>query len=437
MTSNASFFREREAPAVLKHGILKRYPTVFASAAGKKASRVVLLDGYAGRGRYEDGTPGSPLLLLATAANTQSFRDVECRFVERDKANFAELRQVIEDRSATEVRCDALEGDLSDHLDAILIGASNAALFAFLDPFGTALGYDELTARLLGRPEHPPTEVLLHVSVGAIRRIGGLLRKRGAEPESWSSADTKTIARVDRFLGGEWWHEIAHSAMEEEGVATKIAAEVVERYCVKVGADTKYASFRFPVCDRPDLVPEYFLVLFARHPYAFWRFNDALSKANVEWQEAWRGKVNKKAADKALAKATAKVERTIEIEREQGIVSLFGDEFPLTPTAGHHAELPPFDENAEAERWVATIEANLTDLLRQGTPFRLMDMTGPVYGDVLGQAREMHVKRALGNLHARGISPDNGKGNDVHKRLIRPSCPLASDPVRPVGSCGQ
>jgi hypothetical protein len=35
VTSNVGFFREQEAPAVLKHGILKRYPVVFASAAGQ------------------------------------------------------------------------------------------------------------------------------------------------------------------------------------------------------------------------------------------------------------------------------------------------------------------------------------------------------------------------------------------------------------------
>jgi three-Cys-motif partner protein len=410
VTSNVGFFREQEAPAVLKHGILKRYPVVFASAAGQLAARVVLLDGYAGRGRYEDETPGSPMLLLDTAARTSSFRNVECLFVERDRANFDELCKVIDEHRTADVSCEAYEGELSSHLDAILDRATDAALFAFLDPFGTALDYDELTQRFLGRPERPSTEMLLHFSVNAVRRIGGLLRKLGAATEARRDADRKTIERVDRFLGGNWWHEIAHGATDEPGSATRIAEQVADRYCRKIAQATNYGALWYPVRDRPDLSPEYFLVLFARHPYAFWRFNDALSKANVEWQEAWRGKAN--------TKATAKATRERELARAHGVMSLFGDEYDDTVAA--HPELPPFDEKAESARWVQTIEANLTTLLQQGAPFRLMDKIGDVYGDTLGLAREMHVKEALGNLHVLGVCPDNGKGKDIHKRTIRP-----------------
>jgi hypothetical protein len=49
------FFESRKAAAVLKHGILSRYPVIFASKTGKDVenNRVVFLDGYAGRGEYE------------------------------------------------------------------------------------------------------------------------------------------------------------------------------------------------------------------------------------------------------------------------------------------------------------------------------------------------------------------------------------------------
>ena len=63
MTSNEGFFARKQAAAVLKHGILSRYPTIFASMAGSGEPEVVLYDAYAGPGKYEDGSPGSPLLL--------------------------------------------------------------------------------------------------------------------------------------------------------------------------------------------------------------------------------------------------------------------------------------------------------------------------------------------------------------------------------------
>ena len=411
MTANTGFFREQEAPAVLKHGILKRYPVVFASAAGGNAPRVVLLDGYAGRGKYEDGSPGSPMLLLGAASATGSFRAVECVFVERDKANFTVLSGVLETHGA-DLSCSAFQGDLSSHLESILASACDAALFAFLDPFGTALDYDELTKQILGRPIRPPTEVLLHFSVNAVRRISGLLRARRDE---LSDAERKTIERVDRFLGGDWWHPIALEANDEPGVATKIAERVVEEYCRRVGTDAGSGWFAFPVRDRPGLAPEYFLVLFTRHPYAIWRFNDALSLANVEWQEAWRGKANARQA----AKAAAKVAKQRELDAEQGLMSLF-DDFEVPADAARAVTHEPFDEAAEAVRWVAAIEQNLTVLFRRGVPFKLMDNTGAVYGEVLGEAREKHVAQALKNLHSQGISEDTGVGKGIHNRLLRP-----------------
>lgn len=415
MTSNTQFFREREAPAVLKHGILSRYPTVFASAAGQRAERVVLLDGYAGRGQYEDGTAGSPVLLLETAANTQGFRRVHCVFVEMDTRNFDELQRVVDSRAETNTGCTALKGDLSDHLEPILRDAAGSALFAFLDPFGAALAYEELTERILSRPKHPPTEVLLHVSVNAIRRIGGLLRTLGEDPACWSSADAKTISRLDRFLGGDWWHAIVHEVTDVPKSATEIAEAVVDQYCKRVRDDSGYGSLLFPVRNRPELSPEYFLVLFSRNSYAFWRFNDVLSKAHVDWQDAWREKENRRKAARAEATAARAAAR----DQEMGVMSLFGDELPPAPSKAIEV-LTPFDETGEASRWVTTIESNLISLLETGSRFRLIDSISAVYGNVLGEAREMHVRRALKNLYSRGESPDDGRGNDFFKRWIGP-----------------
>src|SRR5262249_43071272 len=97
MSSNEDFFAERKAAAVFKHAILSRYPVVFASKAGVgvRDHRVTFLDGYAGRGRYEKGEPGSPLLLVESAEKVEAFRKVRGVFVERDPDNFANLSQVL------------------------------------------------------------------------------------------------------------------------------------------------------------------------------------------------------------------------------------------------------------------------------------------------------------------------------------------------------
>jgi len=59
MSASDEFFAQRRAAAAFKHGILERYPVVFAGKAGSITSgRVVFLDGYAGPGRYGMGRRG-------------------------------------------------------------------------------------------------------------------------------------------------------------------------------------------------------------------------------------------------------------------------------------------------------------------------------------------------------------------------------------------
>jgi three-Cys-motif partner protein len=412
VTANEGFFDSLEPPAVLKHGILRRYPDVFSSAAGGVTGRVVLLDGYAGRGRYNDGAPGSPILLLDTAARLGSFRRVECVFVELQPENYEVLKQAVEEHGG-ETRRVSLLGDLSDHLPEIMRSANEAALFAFLDPFGTALDYDELVSVFFGRAKYPATEVLLHFSVGAIRRTAGLLRARASE---LNEADRKTIARADRFLGGDWWHEVALQMTDQPKVATRVAEKVAADYCGRICAATGCLAMSYPVRSQPDHEPAYYLTLFTRHTYGLWRFNDSLSKAHVEWQEAWRGKANAR----SLTKAEVERERAREAREAGGVMSLFDDVLGWEEAPLVLDQVPPYNENAEAAQWVDEIEGNLRLLLQQGQSFRLSDRIGEVYGSVLGLAREPHVGRALKRLHAAGFSDTDGVGTKLARLVIGP-----------------
>ncbi|WP_157617182.1 class I SAM-dependent methyltransferase [Saccharomonospora marina] len=83
-----AFFDARQAPAVVKHGLLKRYCRAFAMKAGTRTP-VTFLDGYAGAGCYDDDTPGSPLVLAEAARSVAAKRQIEAIFVEKDQSTFA------------------------------------------------------------------------------------------------------------------------------------------------------------------------------------------------------------------------------------------------------------------------------------------------------------------------------------------------------------
>lgn len=386
VSANENFFRERRAQAAFKHGILRRYPTVFASKTGWRGRPVMFVDGYAGRGEYEDGTPGSPALLLNTAATVDTFRDVHGIYVEQNAADFANLKQVI--ARAGLPNHVALSGDVREHLPSILDRARESALFVFLDPFGTALARAQLIGPLLGRDRKlGPTEVLLHFSISTLARMGGILRARRRDGVELSAKDRKTVAHGDLFLGGSWWQKhfepVGDEADEER--ASIAALRVAQEYQAGIVHDTGYMAASMPIRPAPGQLPKYVLVLFTRHPDGLWYFADAVGKAGRDWYGEWQTKTMAKQFDKIRA-------------RHPDGIGLF-DVDEVLP------EVEPFDADAYEKlhraTWTAAIAENISDLLAKG-PFRLPDQITDVYGSTLGAAGERHVKAAVNTLRANG-----------------------------------
>ena len=117
MTASSDFFGQRNPQAVLKHGVLTRYAHYFAGRAGSATGgRVAFVDGYAGEGRYEDGNPGSPLLLASQANRVESLgRDVKLAFVEQDDARRLRLSNTLSENQV--VPDQLLGGSFEDVVD--------------------------------------------------------------------------------------------------------------------------------------------------------------------------------------------------------------------------------------------------------------------------------------------------------------------------------
>jgi len=426
VSANESFFVRRKAAAAFKHGILSAYPPLFAGKAGSivEGGRVVFLDGYAGQGRYDDGTPGSPLLFVQAARSTPR-RTVTGIFVERDPQRFASLRQVLdaEDPGGSVSRI-VREGDLGDLLPELLPTAAGAALFAFLDPFGTALDVGQLRGGLLRRPGRAPTEVLLHFSVLTIARMGGILNASHARG-GLSIPERKTVSRADAFLGGDWWHSEFHTLRDlvppetpDEAMgdldeatlltATDVATRVARRFCDRLGRETGYRTVAMPVRPERGRAPKYILVLFTKNDHGVWYFADSLGLAGRHWQKALHDDRVRVSAEKLSAR----------LGEDLGLFEM--DD--LTPSPP-----PPFDfdeyERENHDRWVGAIADNLHRLFAtHGSGIRLVDHIDDVYGDVLGQAWGRHVRKAVKRLHKRDLILDDGT-NDYWRRQIAVKIP--------------
>ena len=363
------YWERQRLPSVFKHDLIRRYLPIFAGKTGSRAKGLVYLDGYAGRGRYEDGSPASAELILRIAED-QGQRGIGYRlfFYEPDRDSYNVLNGVVGEYVGRGVRARAERSDVIGGLDEVVASASGLPLFLFLDPCGVGVPFPVLAQTLTGprSAAWPPTEVLLNFSLEAVRRIGGHVTS--------TTPNERTMARLDDALGGSWWRDHVRN-----GVTDQAVTEIVGGFKTRLGKAADMHIFAIPVRRAPTQKPVYYLVFGTRSPLGLWHLADSMARATDTW---WAG---------VSAREEAKMAAL-------GQDSLFGEEsFRLGPTlAGIEAEAQP------------VIAENIARLVEQHGSCRVGQYPAEVFGVYLGRVREKVVRAAIKELNDSGRTPSDG-----------------------------
>lgn len=281
INTSAGLLDQSHSQSVFKHAILRRYVTPYAAMVGSRSAgnRVAIVDGFAGRGRYDDGTPASGELILK-AAEKASRAVVEATLVEKKRTDYEKLARVVEEYTSRGVRAIARLGPVHEHLDSIVAAARGIPLFLFLDPCGAGLPFTELSRVLAGdrRFVRPSTEVLLNFSADFTRRATGALNA--------SHVDHDSLPALDRVCGGTWWRDEALREVGPSSTFERSAEAVARSYTRRLAQATGMQGITVPVRRRVSHQPVYHLVFLTRSPFGIWVFADAISRARHEWLEA-------------------------------------------------------------------------------------------------------------------------------------------------------
>jgi three-Cys-motif partner protein len=373
------YWERQGLPSVFKHDLLRRYLPQFAGKTGSRAPGVVYLDGYAGRGRYEDGTPGSAEQTLQIAEQ-QGTVGINYRlfFYGSDPRSYAALKPVVDEYAAHGLQAEASPDDVITGLDNVIAAAEGMSLFLFLDPCGLGIPFADLTGTLTGPrvSRWPPTEVLLNFSLEAVRRIAGHVTS--------ATPNEKTMARLDDALGGVWWRSI----IKESGVTDDAVSKIVDEFVDRFSKATNMHIYAIPVRRAPRHKPVYYLVFGTRSTLGIWYLADGTARATEKWWET------------IDAQEAAR-------DEDEGIVPLFDIPNLLHPDIK--------DVEAEAQPVIAE---NIARLAERHEKYKVGDFPAEVFGDYLGRVRETVVRAAIKDLHASGRTPSDGKGSPVASLMV-------------------
>ncbi|HTB51110.1 MAG TPA: three-Cys-motif partner protein TcmP [Solirubrobacteraceae bacterium] len=182
----------RESHTAAKHRVLRSYLDAWIPVMAHQALRVrghasgtprlLLVDGFAGPGRYAGGEPGSPLIMLEALLSHKAFDQFanvtfSFLFIEQDLRRVEHLRGEIHalgDLPANvSVRIE--HGEFESLFGSLVDGITDRGnvlvpTFTFIDPFGYSSASMSLTGRLTGFPR---CEVLYFVPLSFVHRFVG------------------------------------------------------------------------------------------------------------------------------------------------------------------------------------------------------------------------------------------------------------------------
>jgi len=241
----------------VKHVLFEKYLKAWIPILGSGHRVLCYVDGFAGRGEYNDGTLGSPIIALRTAdkyIKKYPHRHFIFFFIEKDKKNFNNLKKLLEleiEKQSIEgpenFSINPINGEFAQVIEEVLneiekkekkIGIIPA--FFFVDPFGFSGIPFGIIKRILSKPK---TEVFFTFMIREIRRF---LRARQVQ---------KTLTSL---FGTKEWESIIEKPNSEKALIYLYRKQLHEE------AEVKY-SLHFRVCEDERVRSLYYLIHATNH----------------------------------------------------------------------------------------------------------------------------------------------------------------------------
>lgn len=288
------FFKAKRPWSKYKDFILGYYLEPYIPKVATLKKPILIVDCFAGCGRFGDGQPGSPLII---APIIKKWRDkgvpVSGEFIEAAPENFRCLSESLEEyREFATPRL----GVFDDLLPELAAKAQQNTVFLYVDPY-TVKGlvfarmkavYDQI------RQASASVELLLNLNVATFLRWGlAALKARRKADELAENTDCEEadyqadnpnesveLITLDGIAGGDYWREVANDPSTSFPEKLRL---FTKGYLRRLVSSFTFAAAHEVKSKYEHRVPKYALVYGTRHPDGVELMNDAMCKARLDF----------------------------------------------------------------------------------------------------------------------------------------------------------
>lgn len=236
MSNTDDFFDFQSPASQVKARIVAEYFKRWASIMVKHAQRLLYVDLYSGPGKYGDGNPSTPLLVVQHAVGNAKLAEVvQFLFNDRSDEAIATLKENLKSLPGLDklkFKPKTRVGEIDEKLVKAFARGRMSPTFSFLDPFG----YKDLTLDLVDAlAKDFGSDMVLFFSFDSINR---------------ALTNSKVKKHIDALFGGEAAANELRDAVK--GTAGELREEIVIEAFVKGLKDMGYEYVVPYVFERED-----------------------------------------------------------------------------------------------------------------------------------------------------------------------------------------
>lgn len=271
------FFIKKREWSKVKDQILECYLKPYFSKIKITKKGIVYIDGFAGKGKFDDGSDGSPLIAHSIGEEILLNSDIKYIFIEN------QYSQELINNVNKFGDCEVINGNYEDNIEKIIDSSYGKNVFLYIDPFGIRnIKYHYL--KKMNTSGLHSAEFLMNLnSFGFIREGCRLMRLilENIDNDYEKSIDyqeetTKnTIENMNSFAGGDYWQSIITRLKNKSINGFQAEKEFSNIYCDMVKKECKFKYvINIPIRTKCGTPPKYRLVFGTNNIDAIILMND-------------------------------------------------------------------------------------------------------------------------------------------------------------------
>lgn len=289
---NSGFFIEKKTWSKIKDSLLACYLKPYIQKIIATRRPTTYIDCFAGKGLFEDGNPGSPIIALEVindclGSTNFSNASIDCAFIELNHADDLQ-KNLYKYKNST-----VLSGKYEDNIETQIKDKKMHNVFLYIDPYGIkALNFSIFEK--ISQMNLNSIELLINMnSFGFIReacRTFGITFNIDVSDEiveyepTVLKQSTESVQDLNNIAGGDYWIEIIEDFKFKRINGYEAEKRFAEKYCERFMQIFKYV-LNMPIRLEKGQRPKYRMIHATNHEAGCLLMNDNICKRWEAWQD--------------------------------------------------------------------------------------------------------------------------------------------------------